>query len=175
MPCQLYRHYDAQDRLLYVGISLSAVARLTQHKSVAHWSSDIVRLTIETFPTRELALEAERAAIEAEKPLHNVAHNADRARWEVPPFPPELSRSYFMEDGEPHLVGVLVDAEGDEVQVDFSWVEGAPDFIRIGGLQSLAVDDATLEWLVNTREVAHEWAFKWRKTKHWRDYLKKIA
>lgn len=29
--CQLYRHYDPAGALLYIGISLSAVARLSQH------------------------------------------------------------------------------------------------------------------------------------------------
>lgn len=71
----LYRHFDANDRLLYVGISLSAVQRLAQHRHSAHWFKKIVSVGIEWFPSREAAIEAEAAAIQLEKPLHNIALN----------------------------------------------------------------------------------------------------
>ena len=73
MSCQLYRHWDAEDRLLYVGISLSAVARFQQHKQSAGWFADVAKITIENFPTRELALAAEGKCIRKEKPLYNKA------------------------------------------------------------------------------------------------------
>jgi len=69
---QLYRHYDARKRLLYVGISLSAVSRLSQHKDKT-WFTEIARVTVENFPSREMALSAEAAAIKAERPLYNKA------------------------------------------------------------------------------------------------------
>lgn len=69
---QLYRHYDADDNLLYIGISLSTMVRLSQHRSDSAWSERIVRVMIEHFATREEALAAEDAAIKAEKPLFNV-------------------------------------------------------------------------------------------------------
>lgn len=68
----LYRHFDARGALLYVGISLSPTYRLQQHGRTAHWSDDIARVTIEWFPSRALALEAERAAISREDPRHNL-------------------------------------------------------------------------------------------------------
>ena len=38
MPgCQLYRHFDCDGVLLYVGISLSTVARLCEHKHSSKW------------------------------------------------------------------------------------------------------------------------------------------
>jgi len=40
----LYRHYDKQNILLYVGISLSATYRLRQHQSSAQWVTDAVRM-----------------------------------------------------------------------------------------------------------------------------------
>lgn len=77
----LYRHFDANDRLLYVGISLSAVQRLAQHRNGAHWFKKIVSVTIEWFPSREAAIGAEAAAIQLEKPMHNIAMNSHaRAR-----------------------------------------------------------------------------------------------
>lgn len=72
---QLYRHFNKYGDLLYVGISLSAVGRLMQHRDLAHWYFDIQRIEIETFETREDALIAEEKAIKTEKPAHNIRHS----------------------------------------------------------------------------------------------------
>jgi predicted GIY-YIG superfamily endonuclease len=71
----LYRYYDADGQLLYVGISLSAVARASQHRAEKGWWQDVARMTVEHLPTRQAAEDAERSAIRAEKPVHNVIHN----------------------------------------------------------------------------------------------------
>jgi hypothetical protein len=66
---QLYRQFDRDGKLLYVGVSLSAAARQSKHKRVkARWFDQIARIEIETFPTREAALAAETAAIATENP-----------------------------------------------------------------------------------------------------------
>lgn len=75
---KLYRHFDATGQLLYVGISLSAIHRLQQHKRTAHWASQIANVTIEPHPTRAAALAAEREAIRQENPAHNVQRHAAR-------------------------------------------------------------------------------------------------
>ena len=69
----LYRHFDERENLLYVGVSLSTIQRLAQHRYHSHWFNSISKVTIEQFPSREEALEAERTAIQKEEPLHNVA------------------------------------------------------------------------------------------------------
>jgi hypothetical protein len=76
VPTQLYRHYDKDGQLLYVGISLSAVSRLSQHKEKP-WYTEIATVTIETLPTRAHALRAERRAIWGESPRYNVAGTSD--------------------------------------------------------------------------------------------------
>jgi len=68
----LYRHFDKDGILLYVGISLSALNRLGQHKDHSHWFDTISRVEIENFNTREEALVAESLAIFNEKPTHNI-------------------------------------------------------------------------------------------------------
>jgi excisionase family DNA binding protein len=68
----LYRHFDSSNNLLYVGISINAVSRLSQHKQASHWFDEIVRIEIQKLPDRETALEAERKAISEERPLHNI-------------------------------------------------------------------------------------------------------
>ncbi len=70
---QLYRHFNKDGVLLYVGISLSAVHRLSQHANGSGWFNDIALVKVETFKTRSKALKAETAAIQTENPLYNVA------------------------------------------------------------------------------------------------------
>jgi hypothetical protein len=77
--CELYRHFDKDNRLLYVGISYSALSRLMEgHRSQSHWFDDIVRVEIERYPTRKDAEKAELEAIGREKPLHNLITDTKR-------------------------------------------------------------------------------------------------
>lgn len=77
----LYRHYDADGKLLYVGISLSAVERLNRHKrGKSSWFSQISRVEIEAHETRSGALKAEREAIENESPEYNKIFNGKTER-----------------------------------------------------------------------------------------------
>lgn len=69
---QLYRHYGASRKLLYVGISLSTVLRLGQHRKRSGWYRKIVTIDIENYPTREDALKAESLAIHTENPRYNT-------------------------------------------------------------------------------------------------------
>ena len=71
----LYRYFDAEGRLLYVGISFSAIARAAQHREDKGWWQDVARMHVEHLPTRSDAVNAERHAIRTEQPLHNVVHN----------------------------------------------------------------------------------------------------
>ena len=74
---QLYRHFDCNGTLLYVGISSSTIARLSQHQRTAHWFDQVANVSVQKFPTRKAALEAEKLAIQTEKPLYNKIHNQD--------------------------------------------------------------------------------------------------
>ena len=73
---ELYRHYDAEGKLLYVGISLSAVIRLAAHKHSSEWFDRIAMVKIERFQNRRAALVAERAAILTEDPEYNTQQTA---------------------------------------------------------------------------------------------------
>jgi hypothetical protein len=74
----LYRHFASDGTLLYVGVSLSALHRLSGHKDHSHWFGDIARVDIQSFESRAAALAAERNAIKEEKPRYNIAH-----RWSL--------------------------------------------------------------------------------------------
>jgi predicted GIY-YIG superfamily endonuclease len=74
-PTDLYRLYNVNDTLLYVGISYSAIARMVQHKAEKPWFDQVVRIEIEKFLYRDGAAKAEERAIKYEKPLHNIQHS----------------------------------------------------------------------------------------------------
>jgi hypothetical protein len=68
----LYRHFDADGLLLYVGISLHSIQRTMQHKLGARWFEQIAQIAIEWHPSREAALACEAIAIARENPAFNV-------------------------------------------------------------------------------------------------------
>ena len=73
---ELYRYFDKKGTLLYVGISLNAVSRAAQHRIASFWYKNASSITIERFPNRQSALNAEKEAIQKENPVHNVYYNS---------------------------------------------------------------------------------------------------
>ena len=93
----LYRHFDAAGRLLYVGISLSAVARASQHRDQP-WFMEMATMTTEWLSSREEAHAAERAAIRDEKPVHNKQRYGGTVEAPEPVVPapePELPLTFL--------------------------------------------------------------------------------
>lgn len=78
-PTDLYRYYDSHNRLIYVGVSKSAVVRAMQHEHTAHWWDSWTVMTRERFDDRGAALAAERAAIINERPLCNIMYAWQKA------------------------------------------------------------------------------------------------
>ena len=86
-PHSVYRVFDAQDRLLYIGCTRDVNARMAVHRS---WGNPNpasfavkmhgVREEVREYPTYDEARAAERAAILAEAPYFNFAHNSRRFR-----------------------------------------------------------------------------------------------
>jgi predicted GIY-YIG superfamily endonuclease len=75
MRSQLYRCFDSDHRLLYIGISTNALARLMVHRESAYWFAQIATVTIEHFDSRDDAAVEEQLAIMTENPLHNQVYN----------------------------------------------------------------------------------------------------
>lgn len=67
----LYRHFDADNALLYVGISSSLAARIETHRRASEWFPRVCSISVQHFATRAELEAAERAAIAAEKPPYN--------------------------------------------------------------------------------------------------------
>lgn len=66
----VYRHFDADGKLLYVGSSFNPHSRKYGHSSASPWYARSVRMTEEWFGTQHEALDAELRAIKAEMPIH---------------------------------------------------------------------------------------------------------
>lgn len=105
--CALYRHFDADDLLLYLGISDNPVQRGKDHARDSDWVQYAVRAEVTWHSSRAEALAAEAAAIVAERPLFNQQHNdtvearATRARYlAVACSPAGSSTIYFDVDGD---------------------------------------------------------------------------
>lgn len=79
MACCIYRHWDANDLLLYIGQSVDLPRRMRAHKSGSHWYTSVVKITIEWFPSQYEATLAELAAIRGESPVHNKSHAIARS------------------------------------------------------------------------------------------------
>lgn len=68
----VYRHFTAEDILLYVGYSSRVDERQVEHKKSAPWWAESARMEVERFGAREDAIAAELTAIRTEHPLWNV-------------------------------------------------------------------------------------------------------
>lgn len=77
--CSLYRHLNADGRLLYVGISGDPVFRYRYGHADKAWAHQVATVDVEQFPYRWMARQAELVAIARERPLHNIA---DRVAWD---------------------------------------------------------------------------------------------
>lgn len=80
--CALYRHFDSDGALLYVGISVHPTLRTYQHMHVSDWSDEIANITVERFDARSKALAAETEAIRVENPKYNIQKRLRRTeKW----------------------------------------------------------------------------------------------
>lgn len=69
----VYRAFDAEDNLLYVGMSVDVGDRIKQHKSSgAEWVRICARVEVTPFRCRQDAANAEMRAIRTEAPGYNV-------------------------------------------------------------------------------------------------------
>lgn len=80
-PHALYRFFNAEGALLYVGISVNLPSRLSAHINEKEWWHEVVQVTVEMLPDRGAALKAEKLAIGAERPLYNIQHNTSLQKF----------------------------------------------------------------------------------------------
>ena len=99
MITYLYRAYDAQGQLLYVGITGCVAQRFMDgHQHSAPWWMDLAALTVVSYPDQKSARAAEREVIKKESPLWNVEGSPDAAvarlkTWVLRPMPSDVPPS----------------------------------------------------------------------------------
>lgn len=71
----VYRHFDADGVLLYIGIAKDPAQRSEQHGYHSRWWRFVADTTVTWFDTRDAALNEEREAIGRERPVFNGTHN----------------------------------------------------------------------------------------------------
>lgn len=88
----VYRLYDANGRLLYIGSSVHPQVRWEQHASEKLWWSSVAHARVDWHPNRRAARASELEAIRSEAPLHN-----NKGTEEEETFPYEGSRGLGIE------------------------------------------------------------------------------
>lgn len=68
----LYRWWDADGRLLYVGKSTSLFARIQSHRRHSMFFAEAATMTMERHPNAAALAAAETQAIKAENPVYNI-------------------------------------------------------------------------------------------------------
>lgn len=77
----VYRFFDVDGELLYVGITRDISQRFAAHRRDAEWWADIANVTVEVTAGRAEAEYAEAVAILSERPAHNRSQpSVERAR-----------------------------------------------------------------------------------------------
>jgi hypothetical protein len=74
-PTSVYRYYDRNGVLIYVGITKQGMGRNLQHNGYAEWWQFVARQEIEHLPDRASALALEKALIQEHRPPFNRQHN----------------------------------------------------------------------------------------------------
>jgi len=69
----LYRFFDIEGQLLYVGVAFNPEERWKDHATFKPWWPLVAEKKVQWFDSRTEALASETQAIRSERPLHNVA------------------------------------------------------------------------------------------------------
>jgi predicted GIY-YIG superfamily endonuclease len=144
----LYRLYDADDRLLYVGVTRDVDRRLAAHRNDKPWWPQVARRSVEWFDERGDAAKAETQAIRSETPAYNIVDYS---------APPLIS----------NMGGKPLDTTADD------WVafaEIARRVVHLGLVRSMTgsgvrhIATTHPEWPIPQEEwryIANSWALSW--------------
>ena len=83
LPHYLYRHYDANNNLLYIGITKDIAVRTNEHKRTSRWIKLSSRIELENHKGTYAAAHAEERAIKKERPIYNITFNNDYPAREI--------------------------------------------------------------------------------------------
>lgn len=90
----LYRLYDANGRLLYIGKTINHwTGRMSEHRNIQPWWHEVAQVRLEPYLTDHELSAAEIAAIKSERPRYNVVHNRSHSQ-----APKRVARDKFHPD-----------------------------------------------------------------------------
>jgi predicted GIY-YIG superfamily endonuclease len=147
----LYKLFDKNEELLYVGITEDVDKRLKEHASKP-WFHEVTEHIIEPFRNRSAAASIEAEIILTEKPRHNVQHQRSkgntRTRYEINRIDVLLNQrwsheslvgSFFYSDAESGWQGCVVAeiASGMYLIELFEWLGGSAGCQKIVALSEM--------------------------------------
>lgn len=80
----VYRIYNVDDVLLYVGLTNNLTIRWSEHKSKPWWRVPGNRYDVRWYPTRDVAAAEEKQAIMTERPKYNQVYRHRPVEPRVP-------------------------------------------------------------------------------------------
>ncbi len=118
----VYRLYDAEGSLLYVGCTVDPWTRLRAHRRRQPWWDEVTDAEFIWFPSVDLAADVEQQAIGTERPVYNIALNryANHVR-DAPEAPPVVSDQPSRELGSARRQDSLVECTCGQVKCS-GWV-----------------------------------------------------
>lgn len=82
----VYRCYDADGVLLYIGSSRDVEKRMETHVRTSFWRTYVAKVRIQIAPDVFTARRIEADAIRSENPRFNIHHRMPRALWSEQDF-----------------------------------------------------------------------------------------
>lgn len=76
-PTAVYKHYDIDDNLIYVGVASDVTVRQSTHFKTSEWQQEIQNVSVEWHHSRLRAEIREILLIKAFRPKYNKVHNND--------------------------------------------------------------------------------------------------
>jgi len=149
----LYRYYNKDNELLYVGVTADNTKRESQHRRDSFWFGEIATAKYEYFDTREEVLQAESEAIASEQPKHNILGTQKDTNTIRIDFHPKL-----------HLVHMM-NYEGWDSIHDL-WIEELKSWMRPHECWDLKFDDH-LAWHLYEYKKSVDSGRKFKLAAHW--------
>lgn len=159
MKASLYRHFDNDNTLLYVGISVDFGRRTLQHFWGSPWMENVTKITIERYNEISQAGMAEVRAVLDENPIHNKIRFCSQD--EIEKFIKNLEEKY--PEKHPLVIkamkklggpGDLCDALKISRQALHNWGSRLPELrkLQIEKILSEIPDDETKKFRLRRRE-----------------------
>ena len=101
----LYRIFDSQRNLLYVGATTNPSFRFSCHAHTRPWWNEASEIKLQHFGSPEELTEAELAAIRNENPRFNLMHSRKPATWSRKPRQKRGSGTIFQRSSDGLWVG----------------------------------------------------------------------